>query len=162
MSKRRKLPDTYEKWERSGLLEIKLSGIRDMISRRATQKQVSEYLGISEKTLIKLKNRHVRLAEAIDKGNEDMRLELEDAMYKLAVGFHYDETVTTIEDSKNGQKKKIVKHTKYQKAEFSANRYLMITRFGDEHNEKKREIDLMEQRLENNDESWSSDDENDD
>lgn len=52
MSKKKKgkMPDTYEKWERNGLLEIKLSGIREMVSRRATQKQISIYLGISEKT----------------------------------------------------------------------------------------------------------------
>lgn len=153
--KRRKMPDTYEKWERSGLLERKLEGIRDMISRRATQKQVAEYLGITQKTLIKLKKKHPRLADAIDRGNEDLRKELNDAMYKMAVGYHYEVTTSTIEESKSGTRKRVVKETRYAKPEFPANRYLLITRFGIDYNEKKAEIELMEKRIENTEEVWS-------
>jgi transcription initiation factor TFIIIB Brf1 subunit/transcription initiation factor TFIIB len=50
-----KMLDTYERWEKSGYLENKLKAISEMISKRATQKQVAEYLGVTEKTVIKLK-----------------------------------------------------------------------------------------------------------
>ncbi len=162
MSKRRKLPDTYEKWKQQGLLDRKLEGVRDLISRKASERQVAEYLGISQKTLIKLKNKHPKLAEAIDKGNEEMRKTLLSNIYKIANGYHYEKVVTVIQETSSGPRKKVVKETLYAGPKLSSNRYLLITQFGDEYNEKKREIDLMEKRLENNDESWSSGDEDED
>ena len=162
MSKRRKLPDTYEKWKQQGLLDKKLEGVRDLISRKASERQVAEYLGISQKTLIKLKNKHPKLAEAIDKGNEEMRKTLLSNIYKIANGYHYEKVVTAIQETSSGPRKKVVKETLYEGPKLASNRYLLITQFGDEYNEKKREIDLMEKRLENNDESWSSGDEDED
>ena len=47
-----KMLDTYERWEKSGHLETKLKAIAEMVSKRATQKEVAEFLGITEKTLI--------------------------------------------------------------------------------------------------------------
>lgn len=161
MTKRRKLPDTYEKWERNGLLEIKLAGIRDMVSKRCTQKQISEYLGISEKTLIKLKNRHTKLAEAIDRGNEDLRLEAENKLLMLAFGHELETMKTIIEESKSGIVKRVIKEKKQVSPQFPSLRYILITKFGIDYNEKKAEIELMAKRLENNDESWSNDDEDD-
>jgi transcription initiation factor TFIIIB Brf1 subunit/transcription initiation factor TFIIB len=59
-----KMLDTYERWEKSGHLENKLKSISEMISKRATQKQVAEYLGVTEKTVIKLRKVHKRLDDA--------------------------------------------------------------------------------------------------
>lgn len=44
-----KMLDLYERWDESGHLEVKLKAISEMISKRATQKQIAEYLGITEK-----------------------------------------------------------------------------------------------------------------
>ena len=163
MSKKKKgkLPDTYEKWEQQGLLEIKLSGIRDMVSKRATQKLIAEYLGITEKTFIKLKKKHVKLAQAIDRGNEDLRLEAESKLLMVAFGHEIENVKTIIEESNSRQVKRIIREKKQISPNFAAIRYLFITKFGIDYNEKKEEIELMAKRLENDEESWSNENNND-
>lgn len=61
----------------------KLEEVRDLISRKASEREVVEYLGISQKTLIKLKNKHLKLAKAIDKDNEEMRRTIRSKIFKI-------------------------------------------------------------------------------
>lgn len=148
--------DSYERWEKSGHLEAKLKVISEMVSKRATQKQVAEYLGISEKTIIKLRKAHKRLNDAFQYGDEELRQKLVDAVYQRAVGFEYEETQTVIEETKTGTKKRITKYKKRSLPDISALKYLLITKFGIEYNEKKAEIELMAKRLEQNEEIWKN------
>lgn len=148
--------DTYERWEKSGHLETKLKAIAEMVSKRATQKEVAEFLGITEKTLIKLKKTHQRLDDAFEFGDEELKNNLIDAMYRRAVGFEYEETQTVIEETKTGQKKRITKFKKQSLPDISAIKYLLITKFGIEFNEKKAELELMARRLEKDEEEWTN------
>ncbi len=150
-----KMPDTYERWERSGHLESKLKAIAEMTSKRATQKEIAEYLGITQKTIIKLRKKHPRLEAAFQYGDEELRKSLEDAMLKKALGFEYEETVSVIEETKRGTKKKVTKYKKQALPDYSSIKYLLITKFGIDFNDKKAEIELMEKRIENNEEIWS-------
>ncbi len=52
-----KMLDTYERWQKSGHLNLKLKSITEMTAKRATQRQVAEYLGITEKTVIRLRKK---------------------------------------------------------------------------------------------------------
>jgi hypothetical protein len=149
-----KMLDTYERWEKSGHLETKLKAITELVSKRATQKEVAEYLGITEKTLIKLRKAHKRLDDAFNFGDEELKNNLIDAMYKRAVGFEYEETQTVIEETKTGQKKRITKYKKQSLPDIAAIKYLLITKFGIDFNEKKAEIELMAKRIENSEEEW--------
>ena len=149
-----KMLDTYERWEKSGHLETKLKAIAEMVSKRATQKEVAEFLGITEKTLIKLRKTHQRLDDAFEFGDEELKNNLIDAMYRRAVGFEYEETQTVIEETKTGQKKRITKFKKQSLPDIAAIKYLLITKFGIEFNEKKTEIELMARRIENGEEKW--------
>lgn len=149
-----KMLDTYERWEKSGHLETKLKAIAEMVSKRATQKEVAEFLGITEKTLIKLRKNHQRLDDAFEFGDEELKNNLIDAMYKRAVGFEYEETQTVIEETKTGQKKRITKFKKQSLPDIAAIKYLLITKFGIDFNEKKAEIELMARRIENGEEEW--------
>ena len=142
-----KMLDTYERWEKSGHLETKLKAIAEMVSKRATQKEVAEFLGITEKTLIKLRKTHQRLDDAFEFGDEELKNNLIDAMYRRAVGFEYEETQTVIEETKTGQKKQSL-------PDIAAIKYLLITKFGIDFNEKKAEIELMARRIENGEEEW--------
>lgn len=151
-----KMLDTYERWEKSGHLETKLKAIAEMVSKRATQKEVAEFLGITEKTLIKLKKTHQRLDDAFEFGDEELKNNLIDAMYRRAVGFEYEETQTVIEETKTGQKKRITKFKKQSLPDISAIKYLLITKFGIEFNEKKAELELMARRLEKDEEEWTN------
>lgn len=149
-----KMLDTYERWEKSGHLETKLKAIAEMVSKRATQKAVAEFLGITEKTLIKLRKTHQRLDDAFEFGDEELKNNLIDAMYRRAVGFEYEETQTVIEETKTGQKKRITKFKKQSLPDIAAIKYLLITKFGIDFNEKKAEIELMARRIENGEEEW--------
>ena len=75
-------------------------------------------------------------------------------MYRRAVGFEYEETQTVIEETKTGQKKRITKFKKQSLPDIAAIKYLLITKFGIEFNEKKTEIELMARRIENGEEEW--------
>ena len=149
-----KMLDTYERWEKSGHLNSKLKAIVEMTSKRATQKQIAEYLGITEKTVIKLRKKHPKLEEAFQFGDDELKKNLEDAMYKRAVGFEYEETQTIIEETKGGTKKRISKFKKQALPDITAIKYLLITKFGIDYNDKKAEIELMAKRLENSEEEW--------
>lgn len=149
-----KMLDLYERWEESGHLNSRLKAISEMISKRATQRQVAEYLGITEKTLIKLRKAHPKLNKAFQYGDEELKEKLVDAMYQRAVGFEYEETQTVIEETKSGTKKRITKYKKQSLPEITAIKYLLITKFGIEYNEKKSEIELMTKRLEKGEEVW--------
>ncbi|AUD63475.1 hypothetical protein BK010_07650 [Tenericutes bacterium MO-XQ] len=151
-----KMLDTYERWEKSGHLENKLKAIAEMVSKRATQKQVAEYLGITEKTVIKLRKAHKRLDDAFQFGDEELKLKLVDAIYQRAIGFEYEETQTVIEETKTGTKKRITKYKKQSLPDIQAIKYLLITKFGIEYNEKKVEIELMKKRLEKGEEVWTN------
>lgn len=149
-----KMLDLYEKWEESGHLNSKLKAISEMVSKRATQRQVAEYLGITEKTIIKLRKVHPKLKEAFQYGDEELKQKLIDAMYQRAVGFEYEETQTVIEETKTGTKKRITKYKKQSLPDVQAIKYLLITKFGIEYNDKKAEIELMAKRIENGEEEW--------
>ncbi len=152
-----KMLDMYEKWDKQGILNKHLKVIKDMIAKRSSQKQVSEYLGITEKTLIKLKKAHPKLDQAFIFGNDELKYNLINAMLKRALGYEYEEIQTVIEENKTGTKKKIVKNVKRALPDYSAIRYLLIIKFGRDYNERREEIDLMKQRLEKNDEVWTND-----
>ena len=149
-----KMLDLYEKWEESGHLNAKLKAISEMVSKRATQRQVAEYLGITEKTIIKLRKAHPKLNEAFQYGDEELKEKLIDAVYQRAIGFEYEETQTVIEETKTGTKKRITKYKKQSLPDITAIKYLLITKFGIEYNEKKAEIELMAKRIENGEEEW--------
>ena len=60
-----------------------------------------------------------------------------DAVYQRAIGFEYEETQTVIEETKTGTKKRITKYKKQSLPDIDAIKYLLITKFGIEYNEKK-------------------------
>ena len=149
-----KMLDTFERWEKSGHLDGKLKAISEMVSKRATQRQVAEYLGITEKTIIKLRKVHPKLDTAFQFGDEELKDSLVDAMYKRAIGFEYEETQTVIEETKTGTKKRMTKYKKKSLPDITAIKYLLITKFGIDYNEKKAEIEIMAKRVEKGEEEW--------
>jgi hypothetical protein len=157
-----KLKDTYEQWESDGILEERLKTIQESVAKRIIQKEIAESLGMSERTLIKLKKAHPRLNQAFINGDEELKYKLIDAVYQKAVGFEYEEVQTIIEEATSGTKKKIVKTKKRALPDFNALKYLLIIKFGREYNEKKEELDIMYQRLEKGEEVWINEDNEDD
>jgi hypothetical protein len=106
--------------------------------------------------MYKLKNRHPKMNQAFVFGNDDLKYTLIDTLIKKAVGYEYEETQTTIEETKTGTKKKIVKYKKKAQPDMNAVRYLLIIKFGRDYNDKKEEIDAMYERLRNREEKWTN------
>jgi predicted transcriptional regulator len=148
--------DYYEKWERDGILDKRLSEIKELVSKAVPQVEIAKILGMSEKTMYKLKNRHPKMNQAFVFGNDDLKYTLIDTLIKKAVGYEYEEIQTTIEETKTGTKKKIVKYKKKAHPDMNAVRYLLIIKFGREYNDKKEEIDAMYERLKNREEKWTN------
>ncbi|MDR3584504.1 MAG: hypothetical protein P4L59_04180 [Desulfosporosinus sp.] len=87
-----------EEWARSGL----------------TEGQISANLGISRSTLSDFKNKHRELAEALSRGRAVAVAQLENALYKRALGFNYEETKVSIRVINVEEVKYTEKSTKYQ------------------------------------------------
>jgi DNA-binding XRE family transcriptional regulator len=153
---RGKTLDYYEKWQRDGLLDKKLKDIHNWINDGITQKEVAKLLGMSEKTMYKLKNRYPKMNQAFVFANDDLKYLLLDTMIKKATGYEYEESQTTIEETKSGTKKRIVKYKKKAQPDMKAIRYLLIIKFGRDFNEKKEEIEALYERIRNKEENWSN------
>lgn len=69
-----------EKWARDGL----------------TEEQICKNLGISKNTMNRYKNEHSDFLNAIKKGKEIAITELENALFKKALGYEYEEVKTYI------------------------------------------------------------------
>jgi transcriptional regulator with XRE-family HTH domain len=72
-----------------------------------TEEQIAQKLGIAYSTLNLYKDSHLALSEALKKGKEELIEELEDSLYKKAMGYEYEEVETWIEEVDGVQKKRV-------------------------------------------------------
>lgn len=151
-----KVLDSFERWENQGLLKNKLRIIEELVAKNVTQEKIAKVIGISEKTLQKLKNKHVEFARAFSKGQLDLKDNLIGAIYKKAMGFEHEDIQTQMEDYNGKPKKKIVKTIKYYPPDLNSAKYLLIIKFGRSFNEKKDELDLMERRIDEKEDEWTN------
>ncbi len=151
-----KVLDSFERWEQQGLLKDKLELIAKLVSKGYTNENIAKSLGISGKTLQKLKNKHVEFASAFNKGESELKETLLNSIYKKAIGYEYEETQQVYEENSGKPKKKVIKVKKYAQPCLTSARYLLIIKFGRDFNEKKDEISIMEKRVLNNNEIWNS------
>lgn len=72
-----------------------------------TEEQIAERLGIGYSTLSLYKTKNIELLEALKKGKEELIEELEDSLYRRAMGYEYEETETWLEEVDGVQKKRV-------------------------------------------------------
>lgn len=89
----------YEKWIDKDGLTLLEGWARDGL----TDEQIAKNIGITAKTLYEWKNRFSDIREALKKGKEVADFEVENALYKRAIGGRYEET--KIEIMPDGSKK---------------------------------------------------------
>lgn len=75
-----------------------------------TDEQIAKNMGISTATLYSWKNKYVEILEALKKGKAPVDFEVENALFKRAIGFQYEE-VETIEEEVDGTFRTRVKRT---------------------------------------------------
>ena len=75
-----------------------LKKVCEWVSNGLTDKQLTKNMGISESTFYKWKNQYPDFATALSDAKEKPKLELENAMFKLATGkMQIEETKTTLD-----------------------------------------------------------------
>ncbi|HMM00012.1 MAG TPA: hypothetical protein PKC96_01555 [Bacilli bacterium] len=146
MARNRK-SDTIDLWKKSGSLESKLSLVSSLVSHRSSQIVISEQLGISPKTSTMLKNRHLEIRKAIEEGEETLKNDLIDVVYKRAVGVATTDEVIPFEAVNDKQKKRIVKTKKAYPPDVDACKYLLTIKFGKEFSSKRYELEILEKKI---------------
>lgn len=74
--------------------------------------QIAKNIGIHVATLYRWQNSFGEIREAIKKGKAPVDYEIENALFKRACGFDYEETITDIEELPDGKQKKHVRKVK--------------------------------------------------
>lgn len=149
--------DLFETWKKNKTLDDKLNTITSMVSKRSTQLMISQSLGITSKTFITLRDNHQEIKDAIAKGEDMLKSNIIDAIYKRAVGFETEDEVTTLEVANGRQKKRIVKTKKVYPPDIDACKYLLMIKFGREFSPRKFELEIMEKKAVNDIELWPED-----
>lgn len=104
-----------------------------------SERQIASKLGVSHQSFISYKKQYPELAEAVVKGQQDLRDELYDTLKRKAKGYSYIET-KIIEDDKNG--KRIETYEKYAQPDTGAIHLLLKNIDPDWHNDDKPTLDL--------------------
>jgi hypothetical protein len=73
------------------LVKDKLDTIEGLYREGWTLAAIANFLGISERTLCNYKNQYPELAEALKRGNDDAVYAVENALFRSALGFTYEE-----------------------------------------------------------------------
>ena len=81
--------DRIPKWRRQGM----------------TEEQICKKLDVAVSTFSVYKNKYMELMEALKKGKEELIEELQDSLYKRALGYEYEEIKEFIEKDEKGNSK---------------------------------------------------------
>lgn len=80
-----------------------------------TIEQIAEKLGVAASTFFDYKNKYPELSEALKKGQEVADVEVENALFKRAIGYRYDEVTreaTKVKDPDTGEWVDVMAETK--------------------------------------------------
>lgn len=92
----------YERWLTDEGLELVTGWARQGL----IDEQIAHNCGITAKTLYEWKKKYSKFCEALKNGKEVADIQVENALYKRAVGYKYQER--TVEESEDGTKIRVV------------------------------------------------------
>ena len=149
----RKKEDTYQMWERTGVLKSKLDYIKAASATFYTQKEMCRDLGITEQTFIALKDKHTEIQQAISDGEALLLQDLFSALKTKAMGHKEKTTSKTMRKNPiGGTETKVTEDEKYYPPDFEVIKYILIMKFGKDFDPKKFMIEMMEKK--NEPEEW--------
>nr|DAS94653.1 MAG TPA: terminase small subunit [Caudoviricetes sp.] len=85
-----------------------------------TDEQIAKNIGISPVTLYEWMKKYPNISKSIKKGKAPIDFEVENALFKRAIGYEYEEVETIIEEIDGKQRKRIKKIKKVALPETSA------------------------------------------
>ena len=101
-------PSPIKEWTQPDKLIVLEGWARDGL----TNEQIAHNIGVNVGTLYKWKKESEEFSNALKKGKEVVDREVENALYKKAIGYEYEETITEIFEDGNGKKRKHVRKFK--------------------------------------------------
>ena len=153
-----KKKDIYETWKELGQLDQVMTFIKTCATGLISQREMCDYLNITEDTFSRLKTKHPEIAKAMEDAKLDLKNKLMDALVKKALGFEIVEEEQFIEDGGKGekQKRKIHRTKKQIPPDYKSIVYLLTKKYGKEFSERYEEIMLAEKKIEQAKEVWES------
>ena len=145
--------DTYQMWEKTGVLKSKLDYIKAASATFYTQKDMCKDLGITEQTFTALKEKHPEIQQAISEGESLLLGDLFSALKIKAMG--HKEKTTSKSMRKNpigGTETKVTEEEKYYPPDFEVIKYILIMKFGKDFDPKKYMYEYMDKK--NAPEEW--------
>lgn len=106
----------YHEW----LQEDNLIRIESWARMGLTDEQIAKNMGISAVTLYEWMKKYPNISKSIKKGKAPIDFEVENALFKRAIGYEYEEVETIIEEIDGKQRKRIKKIKKVALPETSA------------------------------------------
>lgn len=94
------------------LTEENLTRIQGWARNGLTDEQICSNMGIAKSTFYGWKKTHIELANALKKGKEVVDFEAENALFKRACGYEYEEVMTEIRELPDGTTEKHKRVTK--------------------------------------------------
>ena len=95
-------------------VEPRLKEVEEWVAQGATDAEVAKALGISARSLLSYKEKHVPLLRAFARARTKIVIDIKDALLKKALGFNYEEEKKVGKKDKNGENIVLVeKYTRY-------------------------------------------------
>ncbi len=115
--------------------------IANMKKKGFTDKEVAEFLNVGYSNFLKYKANFKELKECMEKNANLAIREVENALYKKAIGYNYEEITQTEVD---GEVTEIKKVTKHQTGDFKAQQFILRNRTRYWSNNEQLEKELKE------------------
>ena len=114
-----------------------------------TEGQICEFYGVGKTQWAQYKKDNPELNETLCNAKEDLKTDLVNQAYKVAVGYEYEETTTVEYKDKDGNitGTKTTTHKKYAKADAGMLEFLLINRFSDEFARDPQMLELRKEAL---------------
>jgi len=123
----------YHKW----LTDEGLTLLEGWAREGLSDEQIANNIGIRTSTYYVWLKKHSDISEAIKKGKEVADYEVENAMFKRAIGYEYEETKTYISDSDGKRQKRVEKTVKHIAADTTAQIFWLKNRRPDKWKDKQ-------------------------
>jgi transcriptional regulator with XRE-family HTH domain len=148
--------DTFENWIKNNQWPKIRSFLVDSVRCRISQKEICARLGVTQSVFSKLKSKHPEINEAIAEAKLNLKLDLVNKVYQLAMGYEDVVEDQIIEDNGQGatKKRKIHRIKRQVPPDLKAIQYLLMLQGGREFSPRKEELDLQEKKIDSKEE-WN-------
>ena len=115
-----------------------------------TEGQLCEFYGVGKTQWAQYKKDNTELSEILLKAKNQLKTDLINRAYQVAVGYEYEETTTVTYKDKDGNVTgtKTTTYKRYAKADGNMIEFLLINRFSDEFARDPKMVELRQRALE--------------